>query len=45
MVAAMNGRIMIARMIEALRMPEPLGTPENTFSQTLPEGAAAISGI
>jgi hypothetical protein len=25
MVAAMNGRIMIARMIEAVKMPAPLG--------------------
>ena len=41
----MNGRIMIARMIDAARIPDPFGIPEKRVSQTLPTGAAAISGI
>ena len=41
----MKGRIMIARMMDAARMPEPLGMPENSVSQKLPAGAAAISGV
>ena len=40
----MNGRIMIARMIEADRMPEPLGMPVVSVSSSEPGVAAAISG-
>ena len=44
-MAAMYGKSMMARMIEALSTPEPLGMPEVRVSQMLPGGAADISGI
>src|SRR5947209_895326 len=35
---------MIARMMDAVRIPEPFGIPENSRSQMLPDGAQDIRG-
>jgi len=40
----MKGRIMMARMIDAARMPDPFGTPWNRASRKDPGGAADIRG-
>ena len=40
----MNGRIMIARMIDAARIPDPFGTPWKQAFQNEPGGAADIRG-